>query len=677
MASKPAMCSRGSFVPPSIDDDDIRWATRLLGLPEEAFYGSDGKDKRQAVLRCMQDMDVAACPGSGKTTLLVAKLAILAGKWREPTRGICVLSHTNAARHQVEDKLGNSAVGRRLLSYPHFVGTIHAFVNALLAVPWLRSLGYPITMIDTEVTLTKRWHALPWETRNALEKNKHNRAILSIKSPDFGLGKIRWSKRGTLGAERKTYRDIQQSCRASMLQGYFCHDEMFVWATDLMDKAPWLLGVIRERFPLLFIDEAQDNTEQQSAILHRVFMEGASSVIRQRFGDPNQAIFGYTNAKGASTDSFPSASIKKTVENSLRFGQRIADLADPLGLAPYGMKGQGPLVSLGTRAARAQHTAFLFTDDNAGEVLPAYGGLLIDTFSQEELREGTFVAVGHVHRPPDEEKKRKFPHHVGHYWHSYDPQQTVSEPKPRTFVQYVAGGQARADAAGEAYPAVEKIAEGILRLSAMARARTRPKSGRWCHRQVLRLLNEHKEVREEYQDLLVMLAAERRALTRAGWEERLQSVVRQVAETVAADSLCAPDATAFLDWPGRGVVCNPGTAHSDSPQYRGNTYRSCKGGKEVTIQVGSIHSVKGQTHTATLVLETFWHEHSLARLRNWLSGKARGAPAGGSRIQTHLKTHYVAMTRPTHLLCIAMKRDDLSEEDIGRLEACGWRVKLI
>jgi superfamily I DNA/RNA helicase len=82
-------------------------------------------------------MDVAACPGSGKTTVLIAKLAILAKKWKYRTRGLCVLSHTNAARKIIENRLGNSSEGRRLLSYPHFIGTIHSFVNEFLAIPCL------------------------------------------------------------------------------------------------------------------------------------------------------------------------------------------------------------------------------------------------------------------------------------------------------------------------------------------------------------------------------------------------------------------------------------------------------------------------------------------------------------------------------------------------------------
>jgi len=49
-----------------------------------------------------------------------------------------------------------------------------------------------------------------------------------------------------------------------------------------------------------------------------------------------------------------------------------------------------------------------------------------------------------------------------------------------------------------------------------------------------------------------------------------------------------------------------------------------------------------------------------------------------------LKLHYVAMTRPEHLLCLAMKRStfedgagNLKKDMITKLEQQGWQVKPI
>ena len=70
--------------------------------------------ERIAVLREVKSCDVQAGPGSGKTTILIAKLAILARKWPSRDRGICVLSHTNVARKEIEQKIGSILRGGAL-----------------------------------------------------------------------------------------------------------------------------------------------------------------------------------------------------------------------------------------------------------------------------------------------------------------------------------------------------------------------------------------------------------------------------------------------------------------------------------------------------------------------------------------------------------------------------------
>ncbi len=305
-----------------VTDEDIRRACHILRLPDDAFHGHDGADPRHLVLKCLETMDIAACPGSGKTTLLVAKLAILSEKWQHYTRGICVLSHTNAARSEIETRLGNTTVGRSLLSYPHYIGTIHGFVDEFLAIPWLRSRGYPVCTVNTDLCMDWRLKSLPVGIRKVVENRRDSNRVLSVKSPDFGVGAVR-SGKGLLGTATPMYTAFREVCRKSAERGFFCYDEMFMWANDLLDKFPSVALMVRGRFPIVFIDEAQDNSDEQSAILHRVFTHGDEPAIRQRFGDGNQAIFDHLDAKQSQTDSFPDERVKKDLPSSHRFGQKI------------------------------------------------------------------------------------------------------------------------------------------------------------------------------------------------------------------------------------------------------------------------------------------------------------------------------------------------------------------
>ena len=63
------------------------------------------EENQRSFLSATESLDVQAAPGNGKTTLLVAKLALLSRSWSSRTQGVCVISHTNAARDEIEKKL--------------------------------------------------------------------------------------------------------------------------------------------------------------------------------------------------------------------------------------------------------------------------------------------------------------------------------------------------------------------------------------------------------------------------------------------------------------------------------------------------------------------------------------------------------------------------------------------
>jgi hypothetical protein len=95
---------------------------------------------------------------------------------------------------------------------------------------------------------------------------------------------------------------------------------------------------------------------------------------------------------------------------------------------------------------------------------------------------------------------------------------------------------------------------------------------------------------------------------------------------------------------------------------------------KVEIRVGSIHSVKGETHTATLILDTYYRKHHLETLKPWLLGKKSGGGSENNTLLSRLRQHYVAMTRPSHLVCLAMRESCLPNADVAALKNRGWNV---
>ena len=647
------------FQAPTTEAADISWICGVMGLPQTAFTGVDGTDPRLAVLRSMETLDIEACPGSGKTTLLVAKLAILANKWSHQRRGICVLSHTNAARNEIETKLSSCSAGSALLRYPHFVGTIHSFVNEFLAVPWLRSQGHPIKAIDTEIALNVRWSRVPYKTRAYLTNQKRDKYCLSYDRADFGGG-----GKSSLGEHTDTYKALLKICEETSKSGYFCYDEMFVWAGQLLDSYPNILEAFRLRFPLVFIDEVQDNSELQSAFLHRVFCAGQRPVTRQRFGDSNQAIYQYAGQSGSTTDPFPGP-VKADLPHSFRFGQDIADLANPLGVVPQGLVGRGPLQEIVTVKNRPS-ALFLFDDQTIISVLPEYANYLLNAFSAEELAAGLYTAVAGVHKS---DQTDKIPRLLGHYAPAYDPAISRKDPSPETFIQYVLS--ARREIAGhvDVYPIVSKTGAAILQLAQLAGADLSFARRKSSHRYVLELLEGKAELRQSYLGLVDHLIRDGGEITTAYWNDECKSCVAVVAAAIAGKPATSSECAKFLEW-----LPPLAAAGAQVPETPDNVYRYPPEAPKVNIRLGSIHSVKGETHTATLVLESYFHDHHLQELKPWLLGMKTGGTGQKVRMRGRLKLHYVAMTRPSHLLCLAMRRDSLDDAEIAKLAARGWHI---
>ena len=194
-------------------------------------------------------------------------------------------------------------------------------------------------------------------------------------------------------------------------------------------------------------------------------------------------------------------------------------------------------------------------------------------------------------------------------------------------------------------------------------------------------LEKSADARDRYLDFVANFALSGNALSKKEWDKRWRKIVLSVGKAVSGGALSGPDVESFLDW--KDSVDLP-LSPSDDPRSSDNIYRYSKEGKQVAIRVASIHLVKGETHTATLILDTFWYKRNMEELRPWLNGNNIGGDSATQHQKIRLKVHYVAMTRPTHLLCLAMKRSthengegELDQNLIEELERHGWSVKVI
>ena len=273
-----------------ITDEDIEWVETIM--PDIEL-----DECRIQILKNMNSVDIHACPGSGKTTILVAKLAILSRKWKWQNRGICVLSHTNVAREEIEERLGALSVGKKLLSYPHFIGTFQAFLDTFIAMPFLRSCGCPVNIIDTDYVLERRWKSI--RVKKWLEAHGKDKYVCDPLELPYKLDV-------KLGTETATYKNVVRAVTESRRRGEFTFNEMELYAAKGIDSISTLAGLIQMRFPVIFIDEAQDTKKEIWELVNKIYEKPIYNSFYQAYGDSNQAIYN-SYEKMEDVESFPRA----------------------------------------------------------------------------------------------------------------------------------------------------------------------------------------------------------------------------------------------------------------------------------------------------------------------------------------------------------------------------------
>ncbi len=633
-----------------ITDEDITWVESVLG------EGLQFDDSRRTIIKSLESKDIQAFPGSGKTTVLVAKLAILAKKWPFAHCGICVLSHTNVAREEIEERLGNTEVGKTLLSYPHFIGTFHSFFDTHVALPWLRSKGMQINMIDTDIVQRIRWHKLEPNIRKYLEHQKQNESICGYKGT---VGSIDWDKKG------KTKDSILKIIGDTQDTGYFTFDEMLLYAKEALSQCSYLPTSIQNRFPILFIDEAQDTNTFQWDLIHSAFSCDGDLSLRQGFGDRNQAIYNYMN-ETVDDPEFPRTD-PILLNESRRFDNSIAVLANSVAISLDKMDGTPNEFS----EKNCQHTIFLFSIKKAEQVIEEFGKLVLNTFTDEELfsnnKNGCHV-IGAVHAKKEETSDKHFPKGIYDYWSCYEAKKSNRNATPRYFIEYIRKGNTEFAETNEVVNLIEWIAKGIRRMINIAKAENYIVATNNTFSSLNKALSEENRI--TFRELIFEFIPTN-VSTKEGWTH-ITDQIPKVLELFDATS--NKSTNKFLSWIDDDTKCDVSCPVTSDTSVNCYIHEDAVSGRCVELKFGSIHSVKGRTHLATLVLETYNRTHNMKAIIKYLCNTP---PKSAGSNRNRLKCQYVAMTRAKGLLCLAIPEKFVDENDRVKLCNAGWRIQLI
>lgn len=383
-----------------VTEDDIRYAEEILFGKINVF----DKEERIPIIEDLNNsFDVNACPGSGKTTVLLAKLIILSRKMPlNNGQGICVLTHTNVAIDEIKIKLGDKS--DVLFKYPNYFGTIQNFVDKYLAIPYFkRESNENIKSIDDDIYYEyirklskKNYPKIDSTIQFYIKKGygnytseSHERNFITFianKHFDISNNDIRDNYNRAL-IDKSYYSELKNIMIDNTLnKGILRYEDAYFLAGLYLDKFPDIKRYFLERFKYIFIDEMQDVSEMQMKIIGEIFNN--DKVIIQRFGDINQSIskFNYSNNNWIFND------YTKTINSSKRYGSEVVRFLEPLRVEKNGnMKGNEDINTLNPHI-------IIFDDSSIESVVPKYIELL-DKYNIVEEKNKKIKVIGKLALP--------------------------------------------------------------------------------------------------------------------------------------------------------------------------------------------------------------------------------------------------------------------------------------
>lgn len=612
--------------------------------------------ERQEALLENNSRDFNAVPGSGKTSLLAAKLLLLAKKWPHTHRGLCILSHTNVAREEVTRRLSKSVEGSRLLAYPHYIGTIHGFVNQFLAMAVLRRRGLKIDLIDDEIFAKRAWSlATSWRygtLRAWLKRQPNAEELVSTLYYKSSMLEV-VSEGGKLpGANTPTYQQMVALKKELADDGVFRHRDMFAYAELAVTDYPHLLDVVHRRFPMVFIDEMQDTSWEQESILNRLFDN--RSVV-QRFGDVDQKII--SGDPDSDKATFPRSG-HGTISTSKRFGKRIAEAVASVRISQ--------LPVLGDAADGCSPVLLLYKTSSINHVVYRFGELVLDRFGEAELAN---QAVRAMCARRGGEGKVDPGRHIGDYWPAFERAQRSStqddlhllfQPRPAMFDQPTLAGR------------VSEVRRGVL--LALRAAKAPVADGVRDARSLPRAVKEQLGDATHLQKLIRELTLSPPSLVSA------QDQVALASQMYARLAPLLPKGMTQEMFAALQVFSGPPLEEEQADGELPTVCTVVHSGRAMEYSLGTVASMKGETHMASLVLESYGgtsRRFDLQVALPFIAGIGKNFAKLTATQQAQMRNLYVAMSRPTQFLCLAASESRVDTQTIAALAAKGWDIDYV
>ncbi len=294
---------------------------------ERKFPQKLNKQQEEAVQSVEGPVLLLAVPGSGKTTVLVTRLGyMIYAKGIAPEK-ILTVTYTVAATEDMAARFA-SMFGTDMADRLTFK-TINGICAGIIHTYGRKTGRTPFALLNDEKviadTLAKIYQKTERTYATESDLQTVRTLITYIKNSMLTEAEIRELDKTADMKISAIYKEYNTWLREQKLMDY---DDQMVYAYTMLQRFPELLRLYQDKFPYLCVDEAQDTSKIQHAIIALL-----SSRTENLFmvGDEDQSIYGFRAAYPEALLSFeknhPGAKVLLMEEN-FRSGAGIVKAAD-------------------------------------------------------------------------------------------------------------------------------------------------------------------------------------------------------------------------------------------------------------------------------------------------------------------------------------------------------------
>lgn len=662
----------------SVTVEDIAYAESILLKSGQTF-----DKERLSFITNFETLDLQAVPGSGKTTALLAKLLILEKHLPlKKDRGVLVLSHTNAAINEIKDRIGQYCP--KLFSHPNFIGTIQSFTDIFLAIPayGIKYKQKPVR-IDNEIyneTISRiigynKNGFVKQERNNAINYTKNFNVLFSYRFK-FNNGTLQLAKSisgdaleiKTPNRRKEKFTSIELDRIAEWLYltklkvleaGILCYDDAYLLADIILTEIPSYISHLQKRFKFVFVDEMQDMEKHQFDLLERLFIGEGSLSYYQRLGDVNQSIY----SKSVDSNTIWNQRSKKIfISGSHRLSKPIAKVVERFALTASPVKGR--MKDLDGNDIEIKPVIISYDVEKITEVIPTFAKhikLLINDGAIIHNENNKYEAIGWRKHHEDVNKIC-----ISDYWPNFSSSEKSKNIDYVVLEDYLKFSEKNNITLAPLRKSILNSFCRVLYIEGIRDEFTRVYT-------ITKLIRYFRSLdNDEYATLKLNLYNWCVALN----NDELKTALSQIRAYIPEFLNCFEKQ---IDRSVQFINDSSDIENIDETDEQDHTYS--KNG--INIKIGSVHSVKGQTHTATLYLETFFSKGAGNYESERLSEQIKGQPIkeyldsykGGSveKIVQSARMAYVGFSRPTHLLCFAIENSRL-EKFANEIDKNDWDV---